>query len=72
MHVTKPSIPVTDSRFEYTPACKTDIRKTWAKSGHWPFPTAPIDHTKDYSKVERRLAEERRREERDSLGDALF
>lgn len=33
----QPTIPITDKRFEYTPACKTDVRETWKKAG-WPFP----------------------------------
>lgn len=33
----KPTIPLTDKRFEYTPSHKTDIRETFRKAG-WPFP----------------------------------
>jgi hypothetical protein len=29
---TLPSVPITSNKFEYVPACKTDLRETWRKA----------------------------------------
>jgi hypothetical protein len=30
--VVKPSVPITSNKFEYVPACKTDLRETFRKA----------------------------------------
>lgn len=32
----KPVLPLTDPRFDYTPAARTDVRDTWRKAGWSP------------------------------------